>query len=482
VTLAEGEVNELHVGLKGTMNALFLKDLAQKVRRGLEGRVRQGRSGGGICYGFDVAREHDARGELIHGGRQINEIQSAVVLRIFTEFANGKSPRRIALALNQEAIDGPQRAGWGASTINGNAARGTGILNNELYIGRLIWNRLQYVKDPSTGKRVSRLNESTKHIVQEVPELRIIPQDLWDRVKARQVTMARDTRPDVNDERPFWARQRPRYLVSGFAKCGVCGGSYVKISQNLFGCAAARNKGTCTNRLNIRIQVLEDAVLAGLKSRLMAPDLFKEFCQEYHREVNRLRGAENATVDLQKVELARLERRTRKLVELITDDDAPVKALKDELRTLEARQAELDRVLAVATAPAPLIHPNLAEVYRQKVATMHEALHDAGSRDEAFDVIRSLIEEIRLVPVEGELRIEIKGELAGILELCDARANQKPGGLSTAGLAEQIKMVAGERNQRYLQTLVSRIPMVNRPLTGGNRGSNPLGDASSVSD
>jgi Recombinase. len=81
------------------------------------------------------------------------------VLRIFTEFANGKSPRRIALALNREGIDGPQGTGWGASTINGNAARGTGILNNELYIGRLIWNRLQYVKDPRTGKRVSRLNE-----------------------------------------------------------------------------------------------------------------------------------------------------------------------------------------------------------------------------------------------------------------------------------------------------------------------------------
>ena len=28
VTMAEGEITELHVGLKGTMNALFLKDLA----------------------------------------------------------------------------------------------------------------------------------------------------------------------------------------------------------------------------------------------------------------------------------------------------------------------------------------------------------------------------------------------------------------------------------------------------------------------
>src|SRR5215475_4574598 len=72
LTLAEGEISELHVGLKGTMNALFLKDLAQKVRRGLEGRVREGRSGGGLCYGYKVVREHDARGEPIHGGRRVN--------------------------------------------------------------------------------------------------------------------------------------------------------------------------------------------------------------------------------------------------------------------------------------------------------------------------------------------------------------------------------------------------------------------------
>ena len=67
VTLAEGEISELHVGLKGTMNALFLKDLAMKTRRGLEGRVRQGRSGGGLCYGYKVAAERDAAGNLIPG-------------------------------------------------------------------------------------------------------------------------------------------------------------------------------------------------------------------------------------------------------------------------------------------------------------------------------------------------------------------------------------------------------------------------------
>jgi hypothetical protein len=51
--VAEGEIPELHVGLKGTMNALFLKDLAAKTCRGLRGRVEKGKAGGGLCYGYD---------------------------------------------------------------------------------------------------------------------------------------------------------------------------------------------------------------------------------------------------------------------------------------------------------------------------------------------------------------------------------------------------------------------------------------------
>src|SRR6202030_3372914 len=100
------EIGALHVGLKGTMNALFLSDLSQKVRRGLEGRVRQGRSGGGLCYGYDVVREIDARGDPIYGGRVIDDAEAAVVRRIFAAFATGKSPRTIARELNTARILG----------------------------------------------------------------------------------------------------------------------------------------------------------------------------------------------------------------------------------------------------------------------------------------------------------------------------------------------------------------------------------------
>ena len=193
------------------MNALFLKDLADKTRRGLEGRARQGRSGGGLCYGYDIVRERDANGEPIYGGRKINQAEAGVVRRIFVEFATGKSPRRIAVTLNREGVRGPRCGQWDASTINGNAARGTGALNNELYAGRLVWNRLRYVKDPATGKRVSRLNEPDRWIVQPVPELQVVALDLWDAVKARQQAIKRDTRPEIR-EKPFWARQRPRFF------------------------------------------------------------------------------------------------------------------------------------------------------------------------------------------------------------------------------------------------------------------------------
>ena len=309
----------------------------------------------------------------------------------------------------------------------------------------MVWNRLRYIKNPGTGKRVSRLNEPDRWIVQQVPELQIVPLDLWDAVKTRQKALKRNTRPDLA-EKPYWAQQRPRFLITGLAKCGACGASYVKINARLFGCAAARNRGTCGNRLNIRLNVLEGIILDGLRTRLMQPDLFKAFCEEFHREVNRLRMAENGAAEAKCAELDRVERRIRRLVELVTEDDAPVRVLKQELVTLEARQLTLQQQIAAIEAPAPLIHPNLAEIYRQRVERLHEALRDPATRNEAFELIRSLIEEIRLIPEDGRLRIELRGELAGILAL--SAAGKKSGGLSTARLTEQIKMVAGARNHR----------------------------------
>ena len=156
------------------------------------------------------------------------------------------SPRSIARKLNQEGVAGPSGADWGPTTINGNASRGTGILNNELYIGRMVWNRLAYRKDPETGKRRSRLNPPSEWIVKDVPELRIVPDNSWHAVKDRQKAAHRETRPDKSSV-AFWNLRRPQYLLSGLMRCGSCGASYTKYGANRFGCAAARSKGTCSS-------------------------------------------------------------------------------------------------------------------------------------------------------------------------------------------------------------------------------------------
>lgn len=130
LTLAEGEINQLHVGLKGTMNALFLKDLADKTRRGLRGRVAAGKSAGGIAYGYTVARAVDARGEAVRGERTIDVAEAAVVRRVFSMFADGASPIAIAKALNRDGISGPGGSAWRDTTIRGHAERGTGILSS----------------------------------------------------------------------------------------------------------------------------------------------------------------------------------------------------------------------------------------------------------------------------------------------------------------------------------------------------------------
>jgi DNA invertase Pin-like site-specific DNA recombinase len=135
VTLSEGEVSELHVGLKGTMNALFLKDLAKKTHRGQRGRIEKGFSAGAVGYGYRMVRRLTAEGELVRGEREIDKAQALIVTRIFHEYASGKSAKAIARDLNAEGVPGPSGGAWSDTSIRGNPKRGIGVINNEMYVG-----------------------------------------------------------------------------------------------------------------------------------------------------------------------------------------------------------------------------------------------------------------------------------------------------------------------------------------------------------
>ena len=355
-TLSEGEIAELHIGFTGTMSALYLKSLGEKTWRGQSGRVRFGKSGGGNCYGYDVVKKLNKAGEPEHGERRVNDEEAAIISYIFNEYATGKSPTAIAHALNKRNIPGPAGKAWGPSTINGNWRRGTGILNNELYIGRLVWNRLAYIKNPDTGKRVSRLNKKSALIITDVPELRIIDQDLWERVKERQ--------QDLRKLPSFHERQRPRMLLSYLLKCSCCGGGFSKVSQTHYGCSTARNKGTCDNRLTVRQEMLEGLVIGALQSRLMDPALLAEFCDEYTRHMNRLRTERNASLGAARGELARLAKQRENIIQAIKDG-VPATEVKDDLARVVMRREELQTLLAGTKEEPVLLHPIMAAEYHK---------------------------------------------------------------------------------------------------------------------
>ncbi len=441
VTLAEGDITHLHIGFKGTMNALFLKDLTEKTHRGLRGRIEDGKSAGGLCYGYRVVKTLSG-GNVTTGEREIEPAQAQVVERIFREFITGVSPKQIAKNLNREGVPGPFGGPWSPSTIYGNARRGTGILNNELYIGRLVWNRLRYVKNPDTGKRVSRLNPSSEWMSKDVPQLRILADDLWTAAKARQ----KQTRHAMTSVRRIGVAKRPQYLFSGLTKCGICGAGFIMSSKNRLGCFGARDQGRCANHLTIRREEVEARVLRALQEKLLRQDLFEEFCDEFTREMNRLRMEHRASLSAAEREIERIEVRRKKLIEMVMDGVAPSE-VKDEINANAVRREDLKARLAAADAPPPLLHPEMAELYRQKVTALAQALEHPETRTEASEALRGLIDAIVLTPDQDELRIELKGNLAAMLRAA-TNAKRSP---ETGDLSLQVVMVAGARNPLNLE-------------------------------
>jgi DNA invertase Pin-like site-specific DNA recombinase len=229
-----GEITQIHVGLLGTMSQLYLSDLRDKTKRGQLGRVLQGKIAGGLAYGYDVVEGKDGR-----GGRRVNEAQASVVRRIFRAYAAGQSPRALARALNAEGVPGPGGRAWGDTTIRGQVDRGTGILNNPIYIGRLEWNRTSYIKDPRTGRRVARVNPADRREVIEVPELRIVDDALWRQVRDRQKGLGFEIGKDADGNALNRAHRR-EYLLSGLLVCGACGGGYTIMGKDRYGVSGGR--------------------------------------------------------------------------------------------------------------------------------------------------------------------------------------------------------------------------------------------------
>ncbi len=276
----------------------------------------------------------------------------------------------------------------------------------------MLWNKLRYAKNPETGKRVSRVNPASEWIIKEVPDLRIIDQEIWEAAKAKQGKINKHAKSG------FWQARRPKHLFSYLIKCGECGGGCSMLNGTQIGCSSARNKGTCGNTLSISRKFLEEDILGALQSQLMDPELCALFCKEYTEHLNRLRRTRIDATANQRTELAQLERERIRMVEAIKNG-VPAEMIKEDAERISSRMEVLKSALSNEPAAEPILHPAMADMYTREVQRLIKTLTAPAHREEAADIIRGLIDRIVLTPDASKTRlvVNLEGDLAGILAM-----------------------------------------------------------------
>jgi site-specific DNA recombinase len=433
VTLADGKVGKLHVGLKGIIASIYLDDLAQKTRRGQIGRVRAGRIPGGRSYGYDVVGDGEDRGR-----RTINAAEGEIIRRIFSEYVSGSSALDIAGRLNFERIAAPRGREWNASTINGSRKRLNGIINNRLYIGKIVYNRQRFIKDPMTGRRQARPNPPSEWLEKDVPELAIVPLELFEAAQHRRGRYC-----SVKLDR----RRRPKHLLSGLVACGCCGASMIVVRDDRVGCSARINRKTCANRRTIRLAEIERRVLKVLQEHLLSADVVALAIEAYRIEREHLVKSQAKSRRAAERDLAAVTRKISGVITAIEAGGDP-RSLAMRINELEAERHAIETRLPSADPQQVLaIHPKTGQRYEQRVAEIHTALSkgDEAAR-EAVELVRELIDRIVVVPTDdGEpMKLELVGNVAALLE-------EQP--LNTGA----IVAVAGPRNHFCYNSLTIRI-------------------------
>ncbi|MGJ4972862.1 recombinase family protein [Bradyrhizobium sp. HKCCYLRH1073] len=429
---ASGKVGKLDGSLRALMGEMFIENLVVHTRRGMEGVLRDGRHAGGRAYGYRAIAGKP--GEL-----DIIEAEAEIVRRIFTEYVGGKSPRDIAHDLNKAGIAPPRGESWNASTINGNLQRGHGLLLNEIYVGKIVWNKVRMIKNPTTKKRISRPNPSAEWRVAEAPHLRIVGDDLWKAAQARK-------RETSKAEAGASAKPRPhkqRRILAGLLRCGSCGGSMVSAGDRYgtyrIQCSTFRESGKCSNGRRIKRDDVEHLTLSGMQRELAKPAYLVEYVKAYNDERRKLArdaGSQRGKLDRRKGEIAR---ELNRAIDAIVKAGVDPATLAGTIKRLEAERDEIEGKLAAIKESDKVItlHPAAIERYRRDLEKLAGLLPrpDLGDGDELGESVRRLISAVivHAPPNSEKLEVEIRGRLEELLEAPTFMRRSGGGSLLVAG-------------------------------------------------
>lgn len=415
------EGREFFRQVRGSFNEQALRDIGKKTHRGLDGQVERGYHAGGLSYGYrSVVAGLDTKGEPIGHQLEVDQAEAEHVRWIFDRFAAGWSCQRIASDLNRRAIAAPRGGTWAVSALYGSPAKGSGVLNNRLYVGEYVWNRSRWVKDPDTGRRQRVDRPPSEWKVLPRPGLAIVPADLW------QAARRRMDRPRIAGG----ARGKgpsPRTLFGGLLQCGQCGGAVVAVSGRAYGCAARKDRGphVCPGVLVPRRQ-LEARLLSTVRDELLSDEavaLVQVRAQQIIAEARRERERWDAKTRARRQQL---EREVANLADAVAQFGIS--------EVLRARLGQAEQALQ-ALRPAPAVGPDqapagLASRYKRLVADLRGALERDIPR--ARELLREAFGPLRMVNQGEEVYVEFEQSAERLLLLA--------AGGSTLG------MVAGTRS------------------------------------
>jgi len=411
VAVADGiqtshQMAKLQITIKGLVNELYLDDLRDKTHRGLAGRALKGRSTGGRLFGYRTSLRQDGAEWIVF------EPEAEVVRRILRMYADTMSLKGIAAKLNAEGLAfpakatrrGPTRRGWAVSTIHT-------ILANEKYIGRWVWNKTMFVKDPVTGRRSPVVRPKDDWIVEERPDLAIVDPELWKRVQERLHAVREAYGVHGAQKRP--RGQAPEmyspHLLSGLIRCDVCGARItIQTSQRKkqgkvyrygrYRCSfhVAKGPAVCANGMSIRQDLLEARLLEKFRAGLTA-DMIGYLVAATNEALRALHGAAPAEISTLIEERQRGERELANLVDFVAKGSVSSPRLHEEIRTREQRLDELDEQLKRlhrGTVPAPL------QIDRTWVEGRLQGLNELLARDPAGArrEIQKHVEDLRIAP------------------------------------------------------------------------------------
>lgn len=444
---AAGEVSELQLTFDGHMNADFMAKLAMRVKSGHDQIARRGLIPGRAAYGYDCV-EHRKGDDA--GVKVINPDQAKIVVRIFEEYVTGKSPRQIAADLTREGISAPGGGShWNFQVIVGGVgSKRRGLLHNPLYVGVYEKNRFYNVKNPSTGKVITRKAAPDDLISVEVPHLRIVDQALWD--AAHRLRKERGyKRFGASGQVQRAVVPRKQHLLAGLLRCAECNGGMIVVSTDRNGlqrvtCSAAHNRQTCRHSKSYNLVKLTKEAVYRMHKHLTDPEFLKEKAKEKIRELERLekeQGSERRTAQMQ---YDRLDIQIKKLAMLLADDSgdempaeilAALKAKEIERRGLQERL----RVLGAGTNVTEL-HPAIAKTFVDSVDKLHKMLQDNPDDAECRVAFANVIDCILVHPTEYNEGYEIS---------LYARVSAIKGGIELFPAARSSKEIVAQEGLSY---------------------------------